>query len=159
MTWSDHEHVGLPTPFPFGTNASHDESSKTLAAARHAALDAAAQNTQESPELLVPVTLRAPGGLPAALEPADANVAEPTLAPAGALDQDPYYYLLAAEMQRLHAEYAGGAPPTYISDDGSEAASIGAGEAARPPVHRKHPKPTTLTGAFGWRLDEKQRDE
>jgi hypothetical protein len=134
-SWSDHGDAAFQTPLPPGSNINQGENSKALAAARRAVLDTTSLHMQEHGALSVPATSRQPGEPPAASE---ASVAEPILAPAGALERDPYYYRLAAEMQRLHAEYAGGAPPTYISDNGSEAAPAGAeGAALQPPAHRK----------------------
>jgi hypothetical protein len=137
-SWTDPRDVAFQASLPLGSNINQGENSKALAAARRAVLDTMSLDMQEHGALSVPVTSRQLGEPPAASE---ASVAEPILAPAGALERDPYYYRLAAEMQRLHAEYAGGAPPTYISDSGSEAAPARAEDAAlQPSVHRENAK-------------------
>jgi hypothetical protein len=153
-SWSDHRDAAFQTPLPPGSNIGQGENSKALAAARRAVLDTRSRDMQEHGALSVLVTSRQPGELPAASE---ASVAEPILAPAGALERDPYYYRLAAEMQRLHAEYASGAPPTYTCDSGSEAAPAGTEDAApQPPAHRKTlSRGAAASSNFPWRLDAK----
>jgi hypothetical protein len=147
--WSDHENGAFQKHMPHGSNISRGEDSKALAAARRTALDVAAMNMHHGTSLVsVPQ--------PAASDAGVAEPAEPILAAAGGLESDPYYYRLAAEMQRLRVEYAGGAPPTYSSDSGLEAAPTEVEQAAfQPPVYRQDTKSTRLIGGFRWRLDEK----
>jgi hypothetical protein len=125
--------------------------SKTLAAARRAVLDAAARHdhihsrasgsTSSPDDVLSVVSSGAPvPGTPWTPQPplseSEQHV-EADLLPVRGADQDPYFQALRAERERVNAEvarmdaelahlrneYAEGAPPTYISDNGSDGAS------------------------------------
>jgi hypothetical protein len=110
--------------------------SKTLAAARHAMIDAASEGEARgrgtpianerlsfaSPEARISGT---PAMTPRTLSESEQEQEE-VLRQSRGVDQDPYFRALHAERERVDAElarlreeYADGAPPTYISNNGS----------------------------------------
>jgi hypothetical protein len=123
---------GSPAVLHFESLVDQDVTAKGLAAARRAVLATPAQVIQEAHALFVPETPPASATLPPALVFSDAAAAASTLASADAVDQDPYYNLLAWEMRRVRSEYIEGAPPTYVSDPDSDTTSTGPEEAPLP---------------------------
>jgi hypothetical protein len=108
-----------PAGLHFGALVNQGDNAKRLAAARRAVLDI---------PTLVMQGERAPGAtetppasaiLPPALSPYDSAAPASALDSADAVDQDPYYNLLAWEMRRVRSEYIDGAPPTYATDPDS----------------------------------------